>query len=96
MSRQQKDDRGFVMDNVFEFGAAQVITNPTVSTQTTAFGAQTTTIRVACTGDHVHIAVNSNPTATTSSSILPAGIVEVDRSHQLQEQHRTHQQQLEQ
>jgi hypothetical protein len=77
MSRQLKDDRGFIMPQIFELDGAQVITNPTTSTQTTAFGAQTTAIRVACTGDHVHIAINGDPTATTSSSLLPSGWVEI-------------------
>jgi len=77
MSRQIKDDTGHVIQQVFELDGVQIISNPSVSTQTTAFGAQTTAIRVATTGHHVHIAINGNPTATTSSSLLPAGWVEI-------------------
>ncbi len=77
MSRQMKDDTGYIVAHVFEMDGTQVINNPSTSTQTNAFGAQTTAIRVACTGDHVHIAINSNPTATTSSTMLPSGVVEI-------------------
>lgn len=76
MSRQIKDDTGHVMSQVFEMNGVHVLENPTSSTQTPAFGEQTTAIRVATTGHYVHIAINSNPTATSSSSLLPAGWVE--------------------
>ena len=76
MSRQFLDDNGYPVSRVFQLGAAQVISNPTVSTQTTAFGATTTVIRVSTTGDHVHIAIGDNPTATTSGAMLPSNVVE--------------------
>ena len=77
MSRQMKDDTGHVIAQVFEMDGTHVIDNPSTSTQTSAFGAQTTAVRVATTGHHVHIAINSNPTATTSSTMLPEGWVEI-------------------
>ncbi len=77
MSRQIKDDTGHVIHQVFEMDGTHVIDNPSASTQTPAFGAQTTAIRVATTGHHVHIAINGNPTATASSTMLPEGWVEI-------------------
>jgi len=77
MSRQIKDDTGHVIHQVFEMDGTHVIDNPTTSTQTEAFGAQTTAVRVATTGHHVHVAINGNPTATTSSTMLPEGWVEI-------------------
>lgn len=76
MSRQYLDDNGYVVGRVFQPNASQVISNPTSSTQTTAFEATTTVIRVATTGDHVHIAIGANPTATTSSMMLPSNVVD--------------------
>ena len=77
MSRQIKDDTGHVIHQVFEMNGVHVINNPSTSTQTSSFGAQTTAVRVATTGHHVHVAINSDPTATISSSLLPAGWVEI-------------------
>jgi hypothetical protein len=77
MSRQMKDDTGHVIGRVFELDGVHVIDNPSTRTQTSAFGTQTTAVRVATTGHHVHIAINSDPTATTSSTLLPAGVVEI-------------------
>ena len=76
MSRQMKDDTGHVIPQVFEMNGTHVLVNPTVSTQTPAFGAQTTAVRVATTGHFVHIAINGDPTATVTSTLLPAGWVE--------------------
>jgi hypothetical protein len=77
MSRQLKDDTGHVIHQVFEMNGVHVISNPSTSTQTPAFGAQTTAIRVATTGNHVHIAINHDPTASDQSSLLPANWVEI-------------------
>lgn len=77
MSRQIKDDTGYVIGRVFELDGVHVLSNPTSSTQTAAFGAQTTAVRVATTGHHVHIAINSNPTATDQSTLMPANWVEI-------------------
>ena len=77
MSRQMKDDTGHVISQVFETDGVHTISNPSSSTQTSAFGAQTTAIRVATTGNHVHIAINGNPTATDQSMLMPADWVEI-------------------
>jgi len=77
MSRQMKDDTGHVIPQVFEMDGVHIITTPSVSTQTPAFGAQTTAVRVCATGHHVHIAINGDPTATTSSTMFPADWVEI-------------------
>lgn len=77
MSRQIKDDTGHVIPRVFETDGVHVINNPSVSTQTAAFGAQTTAVRVATTGNHVHIAINGNPTATDQSMLIPSNWVEI-------------------
>jgi hypothetical protein len=77
MSRQIKDDTGHVVSQVYKLGVTHAIENPTTSTQTPAFGAQTTAIRVATTGHHVHIEINSNPVAVESSAMLPANWVEI-------------------
>ena len=77
MSRQMKDDTGHVIHQVFEMSGVHVINNPSTSTQTSAFGAQTTAVRVATTGHHVHIAINGNPTATDQSTMLPSNWVEI-------------------
>lgn len=77
MSRQIKDDTGHVISQVFETDGVHTINNPSSSTQTSAFGAQTTAVRVATTGHHVHIAINSNPTATDQSTLMPANWVEI-------------------
>jgi hypothetical protein len=49
---------------IFGLGTTHVLDNPTVSTQTPAFGADTRIIRVSVTGDHCHFAIGSNPTAS--------------------------------
>ena len=76
MSRQFLDDNGHVVPRVFRLDGAHVINNPSSSTQTPAFSAETTVIRVATTGDHVHIAIGENPTATTSSAMIPSNVVD--------------------
>ena len=62
---------------IFGLGTTHVISNPTVSTQTSAFGADTKVIRVAVTGSHLHIDIGSDPTADeTSTPSFPDGHVE--------------------
>lgn len=48
------------------------------STQSVAFNAQTTVVRVVAT-TNCHIRFGANPTATTSNVYLPAGVVEYFR-----------------
>jgi len=76
MSRQFIDDNGHIASRVFQPSLSQAISNPASSTQTAAFGATTTVIRVATTGDHVHIEIGANPTASVSSMMVPGGVME--------------------
>lgn len=82
MSKLQKDQAGNLYPAIVgKLGTAQVLTAGATSTQSTAFGTETTLIRIATSnltgaGAHIHIAVNSNPTATSSSTIVPCGLIE--------------------
>jgi hypothetical protein len=76
MSRQLKDDNGYSIPQVFELDGATVISVSGTSQQSAAFASTTTAIRIAVTNHHVHFAINSNPVATTSSSIIPKDWVE--------------------
>jgi hypothetical protein len=67
---------------VGKYGATQVLTAGAASSQSTAFGTETTLVRLATTnltgsGAHVHYITGSNPTAnTTTCPELPCGMVE--------------------
>ncbi|CAB4139937.1 hypothetical protein UFOVP408_5 [uncultured Caudovirales phage] len=62
---------------VIGIGATQVFTVTTSSAQSTAFGANTTMIRIAATQGHCHFAIGANPTAsTTTSPIMPVNDTE--------------------
>ena len=76
MSRQLKDDNGYSIPQVFELDGATVISVSDTSQQSAAFASTTTAIRISVTNHHVHIAVNFDPVATTSSSIIPKDWVE--------------------
>jgi hypothetical protein len=53
-------------------GTTQVFTVTNSSVQSTAFGANTTMIRVACSSGHCHVAIGANPTANlTTSAMIP-------------------------
>jgi hypothetical protein len=73
MSIQLKDDNGQIMP-VVKFAASQGVSYD-ASVQSTAVSANATVIRVVATTD-CHIQIGVNPTATTSSAFLPAGVVE--------------------
>lgn len=73
MTIQLKDDNGQVMP-VVKFAASQAVSFST-STQSTAVSAQTDVVRLVATTD-CHVQIGTNPTATTSSAFLPAGVVE--------------------
>jgi hypothetical protein len=73
MTRIAKDKDGQLAQCV-GLGAAQVVDYDS-STQSTAFGLNTRIIRVVATTD-CHVAIGSNPTATTSSTFLPIFTIE--------------------
>jgi hypothetical protein len=82
MSKLQKDQAGNLYPAIVgKLGTAQVLTATASSLQTTAFGTETTLIRIATSnltgaGAHIHVLVGTNPTATTSNTILPCGLIE--------------------
>jgi hypothetical protein len=51
-------------------GTTQAATVTTSSVQMTAFGANTTMIRIACAQGHCHFAIGTNPTASITASPL--------------------------
>lgn len=79
MSKLLRDQAGNLYPAIVgKLGTSQVLTAGATSSQSTAFGQETTLVRVAVSningsGAHVHIAVGTNPTATTSSTFIPGG-----------------------
>ena len=83
MSKIQKDQAGnFFPAIVGKFGTTQVLTAGAASSQSTAFGQETTLVRIATSnltgaGAHIHIATGTNPTASsTTSALVPCGLIE--------------------
>lgn len=74
MTIQLSDDNGQLMP-VVRFGAAQVLAYTGTSAQSTALSADASVIRIVSTTD-CHVLIGDNPTATTTSTFLPAGLVE--------------------
>ena len=61
-------------------GTTQVFTVTASSVQSTAFGASTTMIRVACSQGHCHFAIGTSPTASiTTSPMMPNNLLEIIR-----------------
>jgi hypothetical protein len=61
-------------------GTTQVFTVTNSSVQSTAFGANTTMIRIACSLGHCHFAIGANPTASlTTSAMMPNNRSEIIR-----------------
>ena len=61
-------------------GTTQVFTVTNSSVQSTAFGANTTMIRVSCSSGHCHFAIGANPTANlTTSPMMPNNMSEIIR-----------------
>jgi hypothetical protein len=82
MSKLQKDQNGVTYpDIVGKFGTTQVLTATNTSSQSSAFGTETTLIRVATSnltgaGAHIHVAIGADPTADgTTSAIIPCGLI---------------------
>lgn len=65
---------------VASLGVTQVFTVTASSVQSTAFGASTTMVRVACSQGHCHFAIGTNPTASiTTSPMMPNNYAEIIR-----------------
>jgi hypothetical protein len=79
MSTFQLDPNNVAM-GVPSFGTTQIFTVTNSSVQSTAFGANTTMIRLSCSLGHCHIAIGANPTANlTTSAMIPNNFSEIVR-----------------
>jgi len=79
MSTFQLDPNG-VGIGVPALGVTQVFTVTNSSVQSTAFGANTTMVRVACSSGHCHYQIGTNPTASlTTSPMMPNNFIEIIR-----------------
>ena len=79
MSTFQLDPNNVPM-GVASLGTTQIFTVTNSSVQSTAFGANTTMIRVACSSGHCHISIGANPTANlTTSAMIPNNFSEIIR-----------------
>jgi len=59
-------------------GATQVFTVTTSSVASTAFGANTTMIRISCSSGHCHFAIGTTPVASlTTSPMMPNNFTEI-------------------
>jgi hypothetical protein len=83
MSKLQKDQAGQLYPAIVgKLGTAQGLTAGATSSQSAAFGQETTLVRLATSnytgaGAHVNYQVGANPTAsTTTSPMLPCGLIE--------------------
>jgi hypothetical protein len=79
MSTFQLDPNNVPM-GVASLGTTQIFAVTNSSVQSTAFGANTTMIRVACSSGHCHISIGANPTANlTTSAMIPNNFSEIIR-----------------
>jgi len=79
MSTFQLDPNNVAL-GVPSLGTTQIFTVTNSSVQSTAFGANTTMIRLACSLGHCHIAIGANPTANlTTSAMIPNNFSEIVR-----------------
>jgi hypothetical protein len=79
MSTFQLDPNNVAM-GVPSFGTTQIFAVTNSSVQSTAFGANTTMIRLSCSLGHCHIAIGANPTANlTTSAMMPNNFSEIVR-----------------
>jgi len=73
-------DPNQVAFGVPSLGTSQVATVTTSSVQMSAFGANTTMIRISCAQGHCHFAIGTSPTANlTTSAMIPQNCVEIVR-----------------
>jgi hypothetical protein len=71
-------DPNQVAFGVPSLGTSQVATVTTSSVQMSAFGANTTMIRISCAQGHCHFAIGTSPTASiTTSAMIPQNCVEI-------------------
>jgi hypothetical protein len=82
MSKLLKDQAGVIYPAIVgKLGTNQNLTAGATTAASSAFGQETTLIRVALSpltgaGAHVHFAIGTTPVATTSTAFLPCGVIE--------------------
>jgi hypothetical protein len=82
MSEMQKDQAGQLYPAIVgKLGTNQNLTAGVAASASSAFGQETTLIRVAPTpltgaGAHVHFAIGTAPIATSSTQFIPCGVIE--------------------
>ena len=80
MSKFNPDPNG--VGSVAEMGVTQIFVVTNSSVQSTAFGANTTILRLASSLGHCHFEIGSNPTASiTTSPMMPANTIEYVKAY---------------
>jgi hypothetical protein len=69
MSIVARDQGGNVVD-AYTPSTSQVFAVGDTTAQSTAFGSNTTLVRVSCSLGHCHVAFGTNPTASISTSMM--------------------------
>ena len=69
MSIVARDQGGNIVD-AFTPSTSQVFAVGATTAQSTAFGLNTTLVRVSCSLGHCHVAFGTNPTASITTSML--------------------------
>ena len=69
MSIVARDQGGNVVD-AYSPSTSQVFTVGNTTAQSTAFGSNTTLVRVSCSLGHCHVAFGANPTASITTSMM--------------------------
>ena len=78
MSAVIKDSNGQLVPTVSKLGVSQVFSVTNSNVASTAFGSQTTMVRVSCSLGHAHIAFGVAPVASiTTSPMMPNNWSEV-------------------
>ena len=69
MSIVARDQGGNIVD-AYTPSTSQVFTVGNTTAQSTAFGLNTTLVRVSCSLGHCHVAFGANPTASITTSMM--------------------------
>jgi hypothetical protein len=69
MSKVARDEGGNVVD-AYAPSTSQVFAVGNTTAQSTAFGSNTTLVRVSCSLGHCHVAFGTNPTASITTSMM--------------------------
>lgn len=72
------DDRNGRIAQAVGFGIVQNVSYTGSAAASSSFNSNTMVVRIVATTD-CYVAISANPTATTSSAYLPAGVVEYVR-----------------